>query len=883
MNPTQSSPLRPIVLQARERLATGRERLKQRHSQSTPAVQVCAQITDLLDFIVLDLYQEALRELADPGLESRIALIPNGGYGRRDVAPYSDVDLLLLHSAGAEKRVEALAKKLVQFLGDSGLTLGFSVRTPVGACKAALRDPTIFTTLTEARFLAGSVQLFTKFMARFRRVGQQRSSSLITVIDEARREERRQYGDTAFLLRPNIKKSRGGLRDIQLLRWVGFARYGESEPSDLERLGVLSRADRNVMRNAYHFLLRVRNEMHFFADKPQDTLSREEQVRIATSFGYQGDRGLLPVEQFMKDYFEHVSGVRYTSTHFLTRSKSRSTIARRLGWFFGRQLERDYFIGVRRISATRHGRVKLVGNLSEVLRLMDLANRFQKPIDHETWIAIRDDMVRRDALELSEEAIERFLSLLSEPGRLADLLRRLHELRVLEKIIPAVEHARCLMQFNEYHKYTVDEHSIRTIESAESFIDDRGVLGDVYRGLKNKRILHLALLVHDLGKGYTEDHSKVGLTIAVETAARLGLSDGETEFLKFLVCKHLIMAHTALQKNLNDQALIVRFALEVGSIEILQMLYVLTCADISGVGPGALTDWKRDLITDLYHRTRSHLDSDSQTPSSEERIRQLREAVRENIGEVEDQEWWERQIAGLPSSYLFADEPERIATELGRLRQLPKDEILVWARYLPDRDVVEYTIGTHEEIADGIFHRLTGALTSCSTKIMFAEIHTLADHLVLDRFHVQDSDFTGEPPKGRIAEVREALVAALKNKNDEPPRFRRTWQAEVSSNDPNLSPLPRRVRFDNSTSVEHTILTVFAYDRVGLLYAITKTLSQLGLSVHAAKIGTYLDQVVDVFYVTEESAEKIRGDVRFKQIRNTLLEAIAEVESKAMA
>ncbi len=862
---------RPAIIDARRELEEGRGKLRAQHDRGSPGVQVCARLTDLLDTVLLDLYQDALDQEAD-GIEPLIALVPNGGYGRRDVAPYSDVDLMLLHEPGATTRIQPFVRRFTQSLYDTGLDLGFCSRTPRQACRLALQDPTIFTSLVESRYLGGSEQLFTRFFNRFRKNAQRHSTSLIASIEAARQEERQQYGETVYLLRPNIKRSRGGLRDLQLIRWIGFARYGEADYKSLERASVLDQEDHNRIRDAREFLLRLRNELHFYSGKPHDQLDKEEQVRLAEKYGFSGNESVLPVENFMREYIEHTSDVRYVTANLLALAKQRMTLPSLIGRLVSHRVGNDFRVSARHISATRQGLEKVCTSLEEILRLMDLCNLYDIRIDQPTWRAIRQAMIGRPHIEMSPGAAERFLSLLSQPPRLANLLRRLHELRALEKLVPAVAHARHLMQFNEYHKYTVDEHSIRAVEAATSFRDMEGPLAEAYARIGSKRTLHLALLVHDLGKGFDEDHSEVGRRLAAETAAHLGLPAHETELLCFLVHKHLRMSHLAQRRDLRDDAVVAEFAFECGSLEALRMMYVLTCADLAAVGPGVLNSWKLDLITQLYQRTSEHLAGESITGSGGSHP-QIRSKIRAMIDGEPERDWWYAQISALPRDYLADTPPETIIGQLRALQDLPPGQALAWARYLPERAAVEYTIGTHETITPGIFYKLTGALTSKGMQILSAEIHPLTDHLVLDRFFVSDPDHSGAPPEERIEEVNRALVAALCRPDDAPPSFRRLWSHPTPDGE-TLGELPVQVRVDNSSSDDYTILDIFAHDQIGLLYTITKTVNRLGLSVHVAKIGTYLDQVVDVFYVTDEDGAKILDEGRIAEIKRTMHAAL---------
>lgn len=871
--------LRPAVLAARDQLRKGREKLRTLHASGAPGIQVSSYLTDLIDAVCLQLYRTALGDLGGAECESHLALVAHGGYGRRDVAPFSDVDLMLLLAPGSELHVRPVAQRLTQDICDAGLTLGFSLRTPQDACSLALADATVFTSLSESRFLAGHEPLFTRFLQRMQRLAARNSRRLIVAIEKARQEERQTYGETNFLLMPNIKRSLGGLRDIQLVRWLGFARYGNTDPEVLESLDAISPEDRRRLRRAHEFLLRLRNELHFHSNRAQDVLDRQEQVRLAKLYGYQGHEGLLPVEEFMRDYFHHTSEVNYAMTHFVATAKARVGVRSIFNALMSHAVESDYRVGPIYISATQRGLAKLRRDLVHVLRLMDLANLYDKMIEHRTWEAMREGVQERAAITLTREVAERFLSLLSQPGRLGDLLRRLHQLRVLEQIVPGMSHARCLLQFNEFHKYTVDEHSIRAVEQAERFFDHPGTVGEAYRGLRNKRLLHLALLIHDLGKGNPEDHSEVGARLAEETAQRLGLSGREAGILRFLVRRHLVMSELAQFRDVYDPDVVVGLAVEAGSPEVLQMLYVMTCADWAAVGPGVLTDWKLDLLTQLYLSARRHLTGETVAGAPDaaqtERREELRRLAREK-GFADD--WWSQQLDALPPAYLFASPPRAIVEQLERLRQLTRHDAAAWAQYLPERSAVEYSIGTYEDITPGIFHRLTGVLTSQRLEILSAEIHTLADGLVLDRFYVQDRDFAGQPPDMRLQEVGQALTESLRKPTDQPPKFPTLWGTGSRARSARPHRPPPQVRVDNATSDRFTILDIFALDRTGLLYTITRRLYELGLSVHKAKIGSHLDQVVDVFYVTDNDGNKISDEQRLTEIRNSLLERIRQFE-----
>ena len=506
-----------------------------------------------------------------------------------------------------------------------------------------------------------------------------------------------------------------------------------------------------------------------------------------------------------------------------------------------------------------------------MLQLAELANLYDKRIAPETW-----DVIRRAAPGLvgpiAPEARSRFLSLLNHPARLGELLRGLHEVELLEQFVPALRHARGLLQFNQYHKYTVDEHCLRAVEQATALVSDAGPLGRAYRQVQQKALLHLALLIHDLGKGYPGDHCEIGRQIADETAVRLGLSPSAAETLRFLVHKHLAMNHLALRRDVDDESVVVRFAVDVGSPERLRMLYVLTACDLGAVGPGVWTSWKADVVTGLFHRAMRHLAGEAPATDLDTQRQRRRDAVAECLGPRRDDPWFVRQLASLPESYLAGTPPAQVAGDLELLRQLPSGEVIARGRYLAETDTVQFTVVTREDVAPGIFHQthrsadVGGAGNPHGRRsTRWPRGSSWIDSgatIPISPVPRRRSDW---PRSKRRWPIRCGVAA-------KPPQPRRTWQTARTASLP-TGQADVRVEADNTTSRDYTILDVFAPDRPGLLYAIARALFELGLSVWRAKIGTYLDQVVDVFYVTTLDGEKIEDETRLEQIRVRLVEA----------
>jgi [protein-PII] uridylyltransferase len=875
------STLRSNVLAAKQRLADAYLAVQRRHENGASGVEVSTLLTNVRDEVIVELFDAALADLGEDGprgLAHQVALVAHGGYGRRDVAPFSDVDIMMLHSPQVADRIGPLADRLLRDVFDAGLIMGHSVRTPDQACSLARDLPVICTSLMESRRLTGDRGLFEQFLRRFQRSVRGRMRALLTAIHDERQAERLRYGETVFLLEPNLKRSRGGLRDVQFVRWIGYARYGKGDPAELEGIGALTADERTTLERASEFLLWLRNEMHFASGQGNDVLSRAEQLRIAERRGYAPVAGLLAVEQFMRDYFRHTQGVSQLANRFEARAAARPRIARLSTALFGRLIDPGTRLGPAGVMVGRAKLEQLRGNLAGIIRLVDLANLYQTTIAPGTWdfvLGVAPSLPR----EITPAAAASFLSLLRHPGRLGLLLRDLHDAAILERFIPEFAHARGLLQFNQYHKYTVDEHCLRAVECAVDLLSNAGPLGRVYRSVACKHVLHLALLIHDLGKGHLEDHRELGMKIAERAAARLGLSPREAEMLQFLVRRHELMNHEAFHRDSEDEQTVVRLAVSVGSPELLEMLYIMTACDLSAVGPGVWDTWKSDVVTRLFHRTMEYLAVESPATTADAQLERQRDAIRQALGNDRADAWFAAQIDSLPAGYLHATSPEQAAADLRLLRSLGPKAAAAEARYQPETNTVRFTVGTSEAASPGIFHKLTGALTSRGLAIRAAQIYTLADGLILDRFWVGDPDFNGEPPADRLAGIHQALMHAIETANADPPTFRRTWRP--ASTHVALPAAPTRVSFDNSTSDRYSIIDIFTHDRTGLLYTITRTLFELELSVWRSKVGTYLDQVVDVFYVTDMQGRKIEDEQRLEQCRRRLLDVLESTREKA--
>jgi len=877
---------RPAVARATEATAAARSRIAAQHAASlqVPGEQrvggcqgraVSVLAAELFDAIVRDVWIAILRDLpvGDAArVDRHAALVALGGFGRAEMAPWSDLDLMILHDGRARPIVADVARQLLQDLFDAGLEVGQSVRTVPEAVELAATDATIMTSLLDCRVLAGGEELVQRLRQRLRSALARGRRRHIDRLVAARREESDKHGQTVAVLEPNVKRSSGGLRDIQLLRWLGRLVYDVDTLDDLAHAGGISRADADAVRDAREFLMWVRNDLHLAAGKPADDLTRDQQVRIAESLGIESREGLLGVERFMREYFGHTRRVAQavdTMLRSLRRSGPMQVLAQGL---LGHGVDGLFRVGPLEVAAVPASLPLVAGSVREIVRLAELSMLYDMPVARDTWEAVRA-AVPTLSREPDPAANAAFLALFSHPARLAGGLRWLHDVGVLEILIPPFAHARHLLQFNSFHKYTVDEHCLLAVEQAAGFAADEGWLGVEWRALNRKRPLLLALLLHDIGKGFVEDHSVLGARIARDVAARLGLPGDEAEIVEFLVLRHLAMAHLAFRRDVGDDTIVAGFASDVGSPEVLRMLALLTAADVSAVGPGTWTKWKADLLGDLTYKTLGLIDGEGPSAAAERTRRGLARLLQERSPD----DPVVRLAPNLPASYLGATPAERIVEELGRLGRLGDRGVFATSRWQPDTSTVAVTVGTTEAVATGIFHRVTGSLTSQGLEILAADIHTFDDGHVIDHFTVVDPDFAGEPPAERLSDIADGVRRSLLD--DRPPDFAARWNPFAPQVHHPAQPV--RVAFDNESSRKATILEVFAHDAPALLYGVAKALFDAGLSVRAAKIGTYLDQVVDAFHVTTAAGGKVTDANLQAAIRAAIEKAAAPVTRPA--
>lgn len=859
-------------------LAEQRQAIQQRLLAGASGDEVVNATTDLVDGLIIGRYRTAARAGGE-GLTTvgfhHCCLVALGGYGRRELAPHSDIDLMFLFHPDAAKAMPDLVKQVLHPLWDSGFQVGHSVRTIQDCVELGLADLTVRTSMMEARFLAGSAELFQQFHARY--AHKVVSTGFDAYLEQKVTERQREYqkfGETVYLLEPNVKKSKGGLRDLHLLQWIGAARYHAPTIRELSDRGILSPVDYHTIKDAREFLLRVRACLHVRAGMAQEILTFDDQVWLAQHWGFTDRPHLLAVEQFMQQYYRHTMGLHVASMRFVDRCRRRSVWQRLSRWRPATKIDRHFLVEDEALTVPKESRAQVLAQPAALVTLFDLARSRNLNIDP----SLLED-IHRHAETLSPERFHTpevgrtFMSILAGPGT-ARTLEAMHRAHLLEKLVPAFSRVRGLMQFNQYHKYTVDEHSLLAVGKAEALAEHQGALGEVYREIKRKDLLHLAVLLHDLGKGHEEDHSEVGKRLAEETAARLGFDERERATLMFLVHRHLLMAHTAFRRDPYDEKVLRPFVREVGTPEVLRKLLALTAADIAAVGPDVLTKWKESLLVELYGRAMQEVSGERDRADGPERLARVATEVmhqREAVTDLpEDDRWIRGELEQFPPRYLSGTAPRRIAAHLTAIRRLQPGGVVIDTEFHADLGTCEYAVVAHDDLIPGLFSKIAGVMAASGLQILDAQIVTRQDGVAVDTFQVTDPDYQGAPPAERRESIADTITEVLTGRQSIESVMRRGSRLNMGRSLP-VHRQPAEVRIDNETSDRFTILDVFAEDRQGLLFVITNAIFQLGLSVHASRISTRLDQVADVFYVTAEGGTKIDDPVRLEAVRAGIL------------
>lgn len=888
----------------RQYLAQCRSQAAERQAAGESGIEICNGFSDQLDHLLQQMLTALLQTHRVPDT-AEFAVICVGGNGRRRPAPYSDVDLLLVVSARSSSSLAPVFSAFVRDCWDSGLQLGHSIRPPEDVVRFAKDDVQFATSLVDMRLLLGNRQMFQKLSDQVRKkVFQDGSAQFVQDCVRSRREEWTARGDSVNQLEPDVKRSPGGLRDLHLIRWVTFAQFGNSQPWSLLEHNAVRTQELAALNQADEFLTSLRLELHCRAGLKQDVLTRDLQLEIVRSRGDVPKDHRRAVETFMQEYFRQTSRVAEIARRVTEAEQRPSLLSRLKSVILSPRTPRGFSIQDGVLVATDELIERFKKQPELVMEVFEAAAENQATVSAELRKVIGKLATRLPA-EPSPKSCSHFRHILRAGAGLPATLRAMYETKVLDWLVPAISEIRCLMQFNQYHSYTVDEHTLKTIDEVVSFSDDTGPVGTAYASVRHKATLHLSLILHDIGKGRDGDHSIIGEKIAEEVAVRLQAAEHKKRMMMTLVRQHLVMPDLAFRRDITDQALLIDFARLVGAPELLRMLYVLSVADIKAVGPDVWTDWKGDLLADLYNRTMLILSGRPINHLEHERLQLIREHVRasltpglpstpdaaarlaaqmEQVADLDSvsstqewPEWIDRQLDALPPFYLMTEEPHRIAKDLDYIRQLNDAEVRIEGEYERETDTVTYRIFASSHFEKGAFHKVAGVLSGMRMDIHAAQSCTTAGGTLIGSFLVSDNDFSGRVPEHRIQDVCTGLANVLTGKVTVDHIFRRSGLFKSRKRKRVIQPVEPHISIDNDCSEKHTVIDVFAMDSPGLLYTLALTLYQHQLSVELTRIATNVDQVVDVFYVVDEAGHKLEDPERLTQLKDQLMQELQQL------
>ncbi|MCC9621174.1 [protein-PII] uridylyltransferase [Thalassospira sp. MA62] len=865
-------------------MEAGRAVIRGRFEESNSGQETVFSNSFLMDQIVRLIHDFATTfeyPLHNPTNEQRMSVVAVGGYGRGDMAPHSDVDILFLFPYKQTANSEQVVEYILYMLWDLGLKVGHATRSVEDCLRMAKQDITIRTNLLESRFIWGDQEIYDLFRARF--MDELVKGSGLEFIEKklGERDERHvRMGDSRYVVEPNVKDGKGGLRDLHTLFWIGKYLYRVNSPMELVDLKVLTRKEAQGFLKAQSFLWTVRCWLHYLSDREEDRLTFDMQREIAAHLGYTDHAGASGVERFMKHYYlmvKHVGNLTRIFCAALEERHQRRPLIRFPGKLFGTK-EIDGF-------ELRNDRLT-VGSLDvlkqdpiKILRLFLVAHQNGVGIHPETlrWVTQTLKFVDQK-LQNDPDANEVFLEILTQKDSPDITLRKMNEAGVLGRFIPDFGRVVAQMQYDMYHTYTVDEHTIRAIgilnqiENGE-FAEDLPVATRIMSQVISRRVLYVAVLLHDIAKGRGGDHSELGAEVAERLCPRLGLSPADTETVTWLVKAHLWMSMTAFKRDLNDPSTIKSFAELVQSQERLRLLLCLTVADIRAVGPNIWNGWKATLLRELYYATDDHLSGGLNADSRDSRVASAQMALREALSNWPTDEIEDFIDRGYPSYWLSFDTSSHVHhAYLTREARKTGADITVDVRIDTEIDATEVTV--HCTDHPGLFSQIAGAMALCGANVVDAKILTLADGMALDTLFVQDTNGEAFKDSSRLEKLRDTMEKVISGQVRPSNELQRR-QIKDNKHRTAVFKVEPNVIIDNKASRTHTVIEISARDRQGLLYDITRALRDLSLQIASARISTFGERAVDVFYVKDVFGLKIDSRTKFVQVKETLTQAIA--------
>uniref|UniRef100_UPI0040486A8D [protein-PII] uridylyltransferase n=1 Tax=Yoonia sp. TaxID=2212373 RepID=UPI0040486A8D len=847
-----------------------------------PTTCAYSYLTDHLVGETLYVATTYLHPLPNPTESERLSLIAVGGYGRGEMAPQSDVDLLFLTPYKITPWAESMIESMLYILWDLKLKVGHASRTIKDCLRLATDDYTIRTSLVEYRYLAGDAGLARDLGKKlWKDLFQSTAADFIEAKLDERAEWHRKQGGQRYVVEPNVKEGKGGLRDLQSLYWIGKYVNGVKEASELVKSKVFTAEEYQTFRKAEDFLWAVRCHLHLLARRPMDQLTFDMQVEVAARMGYADGDGRRAVEHFMQDYFRRATQVGELTRIFLTAQEAAFTKPEpMLTRLFKRRKSAKPPYAILQNRLTVADPKAFLKDPINLLRIFEEALRTGTLLHPDAMRLLSANLhLIDDEMRHSKVANKLFLDTMIKHGNPERGLRRMNELGILGAFIPEFAPIVAMMQFNMYHHYTVDEHTIQCIShlariEREELIEELPVASSILKRGVNRKVIYVALLLHDIGKGRPEDHSILGAQIARQVAPRLGLSKKDCDTVEWLIRNHLLLSDVAQKRDISEPRTVRDFAKAVKSVERLDLLTVLTVCDIRGVGADTWNNWKAVLIRNLYKATRDALENGLEALNRDTREAEAKRALRAALVDWPAKDlrfetgrhygpYWQ----GLPVA------THAIFAQL--LRDMDDSEISIDMMLDEDRDATRACLAMVDH--PGLFSRMTGALALVGANVVDARTYTSKDGYATAVFWLQDAE--GHPYEAaRLPRLRQMISRTLRGEvvagealkdRDKIKKRERAFR------------VPTHITFDNTGSEIYTIIEVDTRDRPGLLFDLTRTLAHNHVYIASAVIATFGEQVVDTFYVKDMVGLKFHSEEKCKALERKLRDAIAQGAERA--
>ncbi|WP_380785059.1 [protein-PII] uridylyltransferase [Sphingomonas sp. R86521] len=854
-------------------------RLIEHPSRGLEATSAQAYLIDQILRLLFGFTIERLHPRPNPTTAERLTLIAVGGYGRTEMAPHSDVDIGFLTPGRQTPWSEQVIESMLYALWDLGLKLGHSSRSLDEMIRQAKADITVRTALLEARYVCGDTELYEEASRRFKAEVQADTARTFIAEKLAERDLRhKKMGDTRYVVEPNVKEGKGGLRDLHALFWIGKYIYDVQRAAELVEVGLFTKAEYRLFHRADNFLQAVRCHLHSITGRAEDRLTFDVQREIAERMRFSDRPGKSKVERFMQFYFLQVKIVGSLSGVFLAHLDEK----------FAARGRRFGLPTLRRSPRKMHGFVLDRGRLAlpsddffredpaRLIEMFQLADKHGLEIHPLAMRAAARDAKLVDEVRDSPSANALFLDVLSSPRDSELVLRWMNEAGVFGRFVPDFARVVAQMQFDMYHHYTVDEHTIRAIGLLSqiergALVEDHPLATGIFDQIVSRRALYVAVLLHDIAKGRGGDHSILGAEVARRLCPRFGLTAAETETVAWLVEKHLLMSATAFKRDLSDFKTILDFCDVVQSPERLRLLLTLTVVDIRAVGPGVWNGWKRQLLSDLYESAEEVLRLGHKQKGRADRIAAKQETLQADLG------WDDAKFADfvrrMPEAYWVAEPDDVLAHNARFIAGAGDAHLAIDAHVYPERGATLVTIYAADH--PGLFYRIAGAIHVAGGNIIDARIHTTRDGMAVDNFLVQDPFGRPFDDVGQLARLKTAIEDALANRGKLADRLVAKALPRVRAEAFEIVP---NALIDNKASNRFTVVEVNARDRPALLNQLAHALFQSKVTIHSAHVATYGERAVDTFYVTDLTGDRIVAAARLRTLERRLLAAAAGEE-----